>query len=123
MLGQHESKVTVKREALLEAIKKNRQKHKSDYLEAERGFRDAVRILATVLAADCEAGKAPDLKPIRDLDVPRSHLPSYDRAIAMLEMSVDDLMEISEERFREYVLDEWDWTDRFKAVSSSYGRR
>lgn len=123
MLGQHESKVTVKREALLDAIKKNRQKHKAEFLEATTGYRSAVLLAATVLVADCEVGKEPDLKPLRTMEEPRSHLPAYDRAIAMLEMSVDDLMEISEERFREYVLDEWDWTDRFKAVSSSYGRR
>lgn len=123
MLGQHESKVTVKREALLAAIKKNRQKHSEDYIEARAGFRDHVRILATTLAADCEVGKDPELKPLRQLEEPRSYLPDYDRAIAMLEMSVDDLLEISEERFREYVLDEWNWSDRFRQMSMSYAHR
>lgn len=51
---------------------------------------------------------------------PESHESEYDRAISMLNHSVDDILDIDERTYKHYVLDDWDWTSSFKAVTSTY---
>lgn len=51
---------------------------------------------------------------------PMDQTKDYDRAISMLRMSVDDVLEISEEEFQMYVLDEWHWKGQFSASTVGY---
>lgn len=51
---------------------------------------------------------------------PEDHTDEYDKAIGMLEMSVDDTVLITHDEYRQYVLDEWFWKDRnLRALASS----
>ena len=38
----------------------------------------------------------------------------------MLEMSVDNKIEIVEIQYRQYIINEWEWTEIFNKMSSSY---
>ncbi|HXM03797.1 MAG TPA: hypothetical protein VN939_14390 [Chthoniobacterales bacterium] len=40
---------------------------------------------------------------------PVDHTADYDRVISMLEMSAQDLVQVSAEQFDQYVLDNWRW--------------
>lgn len=51
---------------------------------------------------------------------PVSQEKSYDRAIKMLEMSVDDEILLTEDEFSQYVMDQWAWSNHFKTITSSY---
>ena len=46
-----------------------------------------------------------------------------DRAVAMLKMSVDEEVFLSEQDFRGYVLDDWDWKQKFLTSSRGYSAR
>ena len=45
---------------------------------------------------------------------------NYTRAIRMLELSVEDVIEIEEHIFNQLVLDEWGWKQQFTAMSALY---
>jgi len=44
----------------------------------------------------------------------------YDRAIAMLEMSVEGEITVSEADFRTFVMDDWNWRSQFKHSNMAY---
>lgn len=113
-----DSKVTIKKDELLAAIKANRDKHVIDYEEAMNGYRTAsVSKLSRMLKAARDGGA---IEVSTGLDVPKDHIKDYDRVIRMLEMSTADAITITEHQFSQYVLDEWDWKARFLGTTSSY---
>lgn len=111
-------KVLVKRTELLKKVTNNREQHREIFLEAQEGYRKAV-----IKELDAMLGDAREGKPIRrtvQLVEPMDQTRDYDRVIAMLSMSVQDEIELGEENFAQYVLDDWSWKGRFLMSSSSY---
>lgn len=123
MLTDHGNKVTVRCSGLLERIKKNREQHATEYQEAMRGYRAKLGEAALALADACKGEGRPNRGHVIEMPEPEDHTAEYDRVIAMLEMSTAEQCEISERRFREYVLDDWEWSERAKRISSSYDSR
>jgi hypothetical protein len=110
-------KITVRKDELLEKLRANRADHRRIFEEALDGFRrDAVAELERRIA-DIRNNKREDVQVFRS--VPKDHTSSYDRAIAMIEMSVADTIVLSEADFARYVMDDWGWQRAF--VANSYG--
>ena len=51
---------------------------------------------------------------------PVSYADSYTRAIRMLELSVDDVIELEQDVFNQLVLDEWNWKRNFILSNATY---
>lgn len=113
--------VTVKREVLLDAIKRNREKHSADFSEAMKGYREAVVVELQKKLDDAKEGKDVDhsLRILR----PESHVDDYDNVISMLEMSVSVEIQITEHQFRQFVRDQWQWKKAFETVAMAYSKR
>jgi len=91
------STVTIKKPELLEAIKKNRDSHQSEFEDAVKGYREAaIKQLSTMLD---EANNGKTIRRGLDLIEPVSHVKDYDRVIRMLEMSMADEIQITEQQF------------------------
>ena len=111
-------KVTVNKDKLLEALWENKDKHEKDFEELYTKFFDSyheelTRVMDAILA-----------KKIAHVDepvMPVNHTKDYERAIRMVEMSLDDDIELDEQRFNELVMDEWDWQRSFTATKAFYG--
>jgi hypothetical protein len=113
-----ESGVTVKRDTLLAALKKNREEHRKTFLEAQEGFRAMV-----IEKLDAMLKDARDRKPITlriDLPAPTDQTRDYDRVIRMLEMSINEEILISEQEFSQYVMDDWGWKAQWVGTTSNY---
>lgn len=55
---------------------------------------------------------------------PEDHIDDYDPILAMACMSVDDIIELSEDEFAMYVMDQWSWKSNFTRTTTMYtGRR
>ena len=54
------------------------------------------------------------------LQEPQDQTADYDRAIRMMEMSEDEIIEISELDFECYVLDNWAWKKNFLISNMGY---
>jgi hypothetical protein len=51
---------------------------------------------------------------------PVDHTSDYDRVIAMLNMSVDSEIELDEDQFECFVLDQWGWSAKAMHTNMSY---
>lgn len=118
--------VKMKVSDLVTKLKSNRIKHEKEYREAVADFRTLCKKKLTWAVSKV---KEPDAKidiskQISSLSISESapccYLRSYDRAITMLEMSSDTIIEVTEEDFRNYVMDEWNWKDSFTISNRGY---
>ena len=55
-----------------------------------------------------------------DLIAPENHVQDYIKILTMLEMSVDDVVSLTEVQFNQYVMDNWSWTNNFKHLNTTY---
>ena len=112
--------VRLQKAKLLEIIHKNRAEHHAIFLEAQKKYREvAIKLLDRQLAAARE-GKPFLLREFIALVQPVDHTADYDRAIQMLELSVDDVITLSTMDFSNLVQDQWQWTQQWATSTSRY---
>lgn len=121
-MHSHQRSVTVDRLKLIEQLKVNLAKHKIDYAEAVIGYRmklmdDLALKLGEVQA--CSAAEALKVRAVQFI-APVSYEKDYVDAIAMLEWSVSDTIELDQTLFKQYVQNEWGWSQNFEVASSMY---
>lgn len=112
--------VKMNRLQLLGIVKENREKHIVEYAESVEDYKKAV---LKITAANHKAAKTGDLSKFnfRNLPAkPTSYEDNYTKAIRMLELSVEEVIEVEEHIFNQLVLDEWGWKQQFIAASTSY---
>jgi hypothetical protein len=110
--------IKVKKAALLKILRKNRAEHRQIFEEAIEGYRKAVIKEFEHRLNEIKAGKKIDV--IIRLQQPQDQTKDYDRVIGMLEMSVDDVVELDEQSYKQYVMDDWSWTNNFLSSNSTY---
>ena len=110
--------IKVKKLELLDVVIENRELHK---VEAQEAY-DAWKRKVTKTISDTLCLIEDDLyKDLVCIDLPPSHhLAEYDRAIAMLEWSEEDKVELGPAEFDSLIRNIWVWTDNFKLANSSY---
>ena len=113
--------VKVNKIDLLKTVQENLEKHIAEYNESVEDYKAAV---IKVAKNNLELAKSGDLEKIAKHTgfpgAPRSHEAEYNRAIRMLQMSVDIDIELEETIFNQLVLDEWAWKDNFAMMASTY---
>lgn len=110
--------VTVNREELLRIVKSNRERHRDIFLKAQEEFRKrAIEELEKRLS-DARDGKHFDqhLGMVEPVD----RTQDYDRIISMLEMSVDDQIDLTQDEYAAYVMDDWSWKRQWITSNSAY---
>lgn len=111
--------ITVHKNELLTKLEENRRDHRQVFEEALEGFkREVIQRLEEYLERTRQ-GKSQDVYV--SMPVPKDHTADYDRAIAMVKMSVGDRITLSETDFAQYVMDDWRWQREF--IGNSYGSR
>lgn len=95
----------------------NRETHRKDW---DAAMADWQKVASVALSKAMEEVHNGTWKGWVKLDQPHSHLADYDRAVRMLDLSVDDIVTLTEEEFSQLVLDEWVWSATFKALARSY---
>jgi hypothetical protein len=112
------NKIIVRKDELLEKLKKNKEKHVGEYKEAIRGYRVKCAELLDKELQLVESGEEFTLG--FNVTKPRSYEEDYIRVIEMLEMSIEDVVELDHTEFANYVMDNWAWKQSFSASNSSY---
>jgi hypothetical protein len=123
--------VKVKRQELLERVRANRWKHIAEYKEACKDYKvDALKAVDMAVSKlrkkveGLEDGELLKLAGVSfNLPYPQSHERSYNRAIQMLEMGVEDIVELSASQFAQLVQDDWDWQREFQVSRMSYSAK
>lgn len=110
--------VKVDRRSLIKKIKTNRDAHRELFIKAQDGFRARVIEELDLMLAEARAGSR--IRTSVKLVPPEDHTNEYDRALEMLEMSVEDVVEIDVNSFVQYVRNEWAWFARAASLNSTY---
>lgn len=114
-------KVKVDKAALLRTLEANRAKHRQIFEEACDGYQKAV---VAELEKQLKRAKAGIRQTMYvSIPAPIDQTKEYDRAIAMLKMSIDQEVLLSEQDFSCYVLDDWAWKQQFLTSSRPYSTR
>lgn len=99
--------IKMNRLELLGIVQANKTKHVSEFLEAVADYK---KLIAEITAGNAKIGKTGDLEQFKRLkgipSAPVSYEKDYGRAIRMLELSVDSVIEVEEDIFNQLVLDE-----------------
>lgn len=112
------NKVKVRKDELLKELEHNRSEHRSRFERAVAGYSDKVR---EELEKYLERVKHGDVLEVRvSLPKPEDHSEDYDRAIKMVQMSVDENLELTEQEFAELVMDDWGWKRQFMTSTAYY---
>jgi hypothetical protein len=110
--------IKVRKVELLEKLVANRATHRAMFLDAQTGFRKVVIQELDRRLKDARANRTINI--VFAMPAPVDQTAEYDRAIKMLEMSVDDVLELDEDEFSHFVLDEWRWKQQVYATNSMY---
>jgi hypothetical protein len=113
-------RTTMDKEKLLAVLRANREKHVSDFKDAWAGFLVTVTEETTAF-----------LLRVQDVPTkidrwglgwvkPESHEADYDRAIGMVSDNVNPTIELGDEEYSNYVLDEWQWKKQFAVTTEMY---
>jgi len=104
--------------SLLDILRKNREIHKNAMDEITQAYRQKVIVELDKALQAAKEGR----RIITDLNLvsPLNMTYCYDRAIGMLEISVDSEIEITAEEYSNYVLDKWHWSGTVSSSSSFY---
>lgn len=115
---------TVKIDAkeLLSCLLANRKKHIEEHTEADAGFRQSIinGLKAALKVANAGGNIESEVLRVLWSTAPVSYIKDYDRAITMLQMTVEPIIELSVQEFDQLVMDEWSWKKSFEISASLY---
>ena len=115
------NEIKMDREQLLGIVRENLKKHLTDYAEAVEDYKVGALKVATSNLKIAKTGEIDKFHQIKGLPQrPVSYEKEYNRAIRMLELSVDEEIMIEQDTFNQLVLDEWHWKNSFVAASALY---
>lgn len=113
--------IKMNRLELLAIVQANKITHVAEFIEAVADYKVLVLQIAT---GNLKLSKTADLEQFKKIKAqpvpPTSYENDYKRAIRMLELSVEDVIEIEEDVFNQLVLDEWSWKRSFTMSNSTY---
>lgn len=112
--------VKVNKELLLLKLRENREIHIKEYKELFEAYQsEAIKGLQKLL----KNAKNGNIVTHLQITQPVDYTETYDEIIGMLEMSVDDTFEITQEEYKSYVLNQWNWTRNFNVFKTAYGMK
>lgn len=112
--------IRIDRDEFVVTVKENRDNHRAVFERALDGYRDRwIQELERRLR-DVRRGR--EINQYFSLPEPEDHTDDYDRILTMARMQIDDVIELTEEEFGMYVMDQWAWKSHFTSTTSRYVR-
>ncbi len=111
--------ITIKKEELIKTIKKNMKIHAREYKELHEIYTKLAISELEKLIKDIKIDSKGKSLYI-SLSEPQSNKDDYKIALEMLDLEVNDNVTISEKEFRQYIKDEWSWSNAFAISKASY---
>jgi len=114
--------IKVEKEKLLTKLKDNREEHKKLVEKAKIGFKKQVKEKLEELLKKVDQDKKINLHELNEFDQPIDKTEEYDRAIEMLEMSVDKVVVVSQNEFKCFIQDDWSWSREMAFSNMKYAQ-
>ena len=110
-------KINLKKDELIKKIKENKETHIKEFNEAVIAYKEAALKQLAALTKDADGG-ALDIK--LDLITPVNNADNYDKIIEMFEWEVNEVVELEQDEFKEYVQDETDFAVQARMSNTFY---
>jgi hypothetical protein len=110
--------VRVNKAQLIEAVRANREGHRHAFLLAQHGWHKIVVAELEQRMADARAGRK--INGYFQYPEPQDHTKDYDRVLRMLELSLDNELELTQQDFAKYVMDDWEWKALWTQSTAAY---
>jgi hypothetical protein len=111
--------VKIRKAELKAIVTKNAAKHRDDLADAWDGYNKACIDVLEKLLAKFRSGEKVTAVQLYERP-PEDHTKDYDRVLKMIDMSVDNEIELDQNDFSRYVLDEWEWKEMWAVSNSKY---
>lgn len=106
---------------LLGIVRENKAKHILEYKEAVEDYINAARTIVNYNVDKINQGTVESIAKCKSIpSAPKSYEDEYNRAIRMLELSVEAEIDLDADVFNQLVLDEWTWKNNFALMASTY---
>jgi len=115
------NKVTVSKTELRTAVATNRAAHRELFEEAIEGYRKAQIELLEKHIERLRKGR--NMVHATYLPLPEDHTRDYDRILRMIDLHVHEEIDISQDDFAKYVMDDWEWRRAFLGTSANYSAK
>lgn len=113
--------IKVPKEQLVGKIKENLENHRAEFEKAWDGYRAKyLKNIEAILDAAKDARRGTELVHFVNLTAPQDHTADYKRALEMLEWDTEQLVELTQQEFSQYVQDDWGWKEQFQTTNSMY---
>lgn len=112
--------VRLDRDEFVAKVQKNRDEHRAVFEKAVEGYRERWVCELERRLRDIRRGRAID--QYFSLPEPEDHTEDYDRILTMARMSVDEVIDLSDDEFAMYVMDQWSWKSSFTRTTAMYAR-
>lgn len=110
-------KIKVQKNELIKTIKKNKENHIVEYDKAVIAYKEEALVQLEKLIEEVNNGKL-DIK--LNLITPVNNADNYDKILQMFEWEVDEIVELEQKEFIEYVQDETDFAVTAKLSNKMY---
>lgn len=112
------TEVRLSKEDVLVALSNNRDSHREKFIEAMEGYKEeAIKTLEKHISQIKENDPQ---RIVLTLPLPEDHTDDYDRAIDMLQWSLDDEVVLNNREFQTYIQDDWGWKQEFESTYAMY---
>ena len=120
MMRNGQRTIKLEKSKLLATLKEHKEAHIVEYGDAVKAYKlEAIEQLGELLK---EAND--DKRQLRlDLTEPIDNTDNYDKIIAMFDWEVDDVVELTQNEFNEYVLDENSFTIMAQTSNAMYSAK
>lgn len=102
-------------------VQTNRDEHEALYAEAVEAYREQALSKLNEYIDDAKTGAI--VRVIWALPFPEQHLDDYDRVLRMLELTVDDIVQLTDEEVAQFVMNDWQWGFSWAANTIAYTSR
>jgi len=112
--------ITVKKLALIEQLKTNKVKHIKEYEEAVIAYKEEALLQ---LASQVQRVEEGSLDARLNLVTPINNSGEYDKVISMFDWEINEDVELEQDEFNEFVLDEFEFARDAKFANTMYSLR
>jgi hypothetical protein len=120
--GKLINSVKVKKNELLSVLQENLTKHKDDVLDGLELRREEMKEYFTAKLEKMDSNNKYNPKENINFRMPVDSSKDYEKAIRMIEMTQDEIIELDENQFDKLVMDNWEWKEQLALTSQMYGK-
>lgn len=110
--------IQVDKERLLTTLQANKEAHGAAYEKAKAGY---IKVTTQQLQDYVNQLANGDVLVHRYINAPpEDHTSDYDDVIAMMGWAKDDVIELTQGQFKQYVQDDWGWKEAWVTSNTGY---